>query len=145
MSFSVEIKGGDKLLKQLGAIPDNIKKEVGYVFIAGVLGIHSEAVKSIQEHRSQGITYKRGGISHTASKPGFPPNSDTGTAAKSIMFNIDKEKLIGEVGTNLRYLADLEFGTERIEERPWLGPAYRKKYKEIMKDLKDALKRALKV
>ena len=65
------------------------------------------------------------------SKPGDPPNTDTGTAIKSIGFNIDTKKLTGEVGTDLKYLKFLELGTKTIAARPWLIVALKKVKKEL--------------
>lgn len=57
----------------------------------------------------------------TASRPGSPPNSDTGRLINSIKFVKDGNAY--KVGTNLKYGAWLEFGTKNMNERPWLSVA----------------------
>lgn len=57
------------------------------------------------------------------SKPGDAPNTDTGRAIQSIFFNIENEGMKGSVGTKLKYLIGLEFGTKHVAARPWLSTA----------------------
>lgn len=59
-----------------------------------------------------------------ASKPGNPPNADTGRLMQSIKVERDGKATL--VGTNLRYGAHLEFGTKDMEPRPWLSVALAK-------------------
>ena len=81
--------------------------------------------KKLIQRRSSGITYKRGNITHVASKPGDPPNIDTGRLINSIDHNVDKLLKIATIGTNLEYGKFLEFGTKHIAARPWLSRAFR--------------------
>lgn len=57
----------------------------------------------------------------TVSKPGDPPNSDTGRLINSIRFW--KDGNVYKVGTNVDYGAFLEFGTKDTAPRPWLSVA----------------------
>jgi hypothetical protein len=69
-----------------------------------------------------GRTYKRGSVSHTASKPGDPPAPDTGALRSSIaVVQMDDDTV--RVGTGLDYGRFLEFGTKDIEPRPHARPA----------------------
>jgi len=94
--------------------------------------IHATAVKSIQDN-STGTKATRYEPKRNVkvSKPGQPPNTDTGRAAQSIKFDFEDGGLVGRVGTNLRYLAWLEFGTKFIAARPWLSAAVNKHKKDI--------------
>lgn len=56
-----------------------------------------------------------------ASKPGDPPNSDTGRLINSIRFRKDGNAYL--VGTNVPYGSYLEFGTQDMAPRPWLSVA----------------------
>lgn len=108
--------------------------------IDNTLAVHAEAIKSIQEHRSSWRSYKSGkGATHWSSGPGFPPNTDTGNLVRNIAFNIDTEKLEGSVGTNVEYGKYLEFGTSKMEPRPWLLPALAKIAPDFAKKLKEIL------
>lgn len=112
----------------------------------GVLAIHSEATKSLQENTdgTPVIRYTPNKRIAFASNPGDPPNTDTGRAVKSIKFDFQKSGLVGRVGTNLKYLAALEFGTKRIAARPWLSRAVSITSKQIGEIFKKALKDSIK-
>ncbi len=124
------VKAFDGLLPETQDALDLVLKE-------GLLKIHSTAVKSIQASQSKGRTYKRGNVTHTASAPGNPPNTDTGRLVKSIAWEYDRSSLTGAVGTNLTYGAFLEL----VMDRPWLKPAYDEHIGAIVKDFeKEVLK-----
>tara|TARA_R110000868_G_scaffold338306_1_gene599036 strand:+ start:96 stop:506 length:411 start_codon:yes stop_codon:yes gene_type:complete len=89
--------------------------------------VRNEAVKSIQEHRSSGITRGR----HTASTAGNPPNSDTGYLAGNIHLVIDGDKLGCSVESRANYSVALEFGTSSIAARPFLQPALESQSRKI--------------
>lgn len=77
----------------------------------------------------------------TASKPGDPPNTDTGRLINSIKFAKDGNAY--KVGTNLSYGAYLEFGTKDLAPRPWLSVALAivsERLPEIMKSAYDSIK-----
>lgn len=94
------------------------------------LKIHELAVKSIS-NISQGRNYPRGkDKKHTASKPGDPPNVDTGDLIQSVQVDpVDEITFL--VGSNLEYAPHLEFGTREMAARPWLLPAVRAAQKSI--------------
>jgi HK97 gp10 family phage protein len=137
------ITGNMKSIKDLTKRLQNLSVKTVEGSLASVvdatLAVHTEAIKSIQEHRSSGRVYKRGNTYHIASAPGNPPNTDKGDLVKSIAFNIDVENLTGEVGSNSPYAAIQEFGSSRQEPRPWLLPALAKIAPEYAKRLKEIL------
>ncbi len=59
-----------------------------------------------------------------ASRPGEPPRLDSGRLRDSIFARVSADGLSAEVGTDLDYGAQLEFGTQRMAARPWLHPAF---------------------
>jgi HK97 gp10 family phage protein len=134
MSF----KNLNKVLKAIESKATAIEKETVQALAESAILVHGTAVKSIQSHQSKGITYGR----HTASKGGFPPNTDTGKLVSEIDWEIDGNT--GIVGTNLKYGMWLEFGTKNIEARPWLGPAYQKNLPKIIKLFTNAVKKGVK-
>ena len=140
MKFSAEIKGVDSLLKKLARVPKNVDKSVFDALAAGTLKIHGDAIKSIQAQQSKSrkeVRYDPTRIVDV-SAPGHPPNSDTGRLVKSIGFDLDSQKLAGRVGTNLKYGAWLEFGTQTMAPRPWLSPAFRRNLEEIKDQIAEA-------
>lgn len=77
--------------------------------------------KALMNTSSPGKTYTRASGTHTASRPGFPPNIDTGTLVNSIH--------VEPAGMLRRLLADgteygvfLEFGATNLAPRPFFGP-----------------------
>lgn len=72
---------------------------------------------------------------HQASAPGEPPAEDTGALRASIeaRVNISGGNVIGEIGTrSVPYAAELEFGTSRVEPRPFLRPTVNEQRRRIM-------------
>lgn len=70
-----------------------------------------------------GRTYRRGNVTHVASQAGFPPNIDIGTLTNSIR----QEKtgtLERTVMDGVDYGIYLEDGTEYIDPRPFMRPAF---------------------
>lgn len=70
-----------------------------------------------------GETYTRGSVTHVASQPGYPPNVDIGTLSGSI----GQEKtgtLERTISDGVEYGIHLEDGTEDIDPRPFMVPAF---------------------
>lgn len=109
-----------------------------------ILEIHAEAIRSIQDNKDgkPQIRYSPKRIVNV-SKPGDPPNTDTGHLVKGIGFRFEKGGLIGKVGTNVRYGAWLEFGTMKMAARPWLRPAVEKVTEKISKIFKESVGKAI--
>jgi HK97 gp10 family phage protein len=62
------------------------------------------------------------GAGHVASAPGEPPNRDTGHLDTNIETLMDGP-LRAIVSSNARYSKPLEFGTSKMEARPFMRPA----------------------
>ena len=74
------------------------------------------------------LSITRGSVSgknHVASKPGEPPNNDTGVLKNNIE-TVSTGPLTAEVHSKAPYAVDLEFGTSKMEERPYMRPAAKK-------------------
>ena len=140
MKFSFSFTGRDSIINAISGITEKARKPLIDVVSEGVLAIHAQARRSIQAHLSHGEKYGK----HTASLPGFPPNTDTGFLVRSIEWEVDKEKLQGRVGTNLDYGYWLEFGTAETKPRPWLSPAYKNNLKFINHLFEEALRKVFK-
>jgi hypothetical protein len=77
-------------------------------------------------------------ITHRASAPGEAPASDTGMLAGSIDV-VKFSPLTYRVGTLLKYGRWLEYGTQKIAERPWLRPAVQRNKEEFFRRLRIAI------
>lgn len=135
MGFKAEIVGGKgaflKVAHKFDEISKRTEEEVIQSTQLTVLTIHSHAVKSIADQKGDPAVRYKPRRNVTVSKPGDPPNTDTGRLAQSIQFEFENGGLVGIVGTSLKYGAWLEFGTQHIKPRPWLRPAVRKTQSEL--------------
>jgi HK97 gp10 family phage protein len=135
--LKIQIDGVEDFNRFLQAEAGKDKKHLSELMNKAAFAVHAEAVNSIKEHRSSGKTYKRGTVIHTASEAGSPPNADTG----KLMANITIEKDAKSVTVGSRKGAPhgfwLEFGTSRVDPRPWLQPAFDK----MMKTFESLVKR----
>ena len=78
----------------------------------------------------------------TPSKPGEPPRVDTGQLRRSIFMIVRKTgkgRVVGFVGTTLKYGKYLEYGTRRMAARPYLRTTLAKHRKRINRLITDHL------
>lgn len=130
--FSSKVLGLNKLKKKMDSMQaEMLKGQVGAVAESTLL-VHRYAVELLQDNNdgSPQIRYAPRRIVNV-SKPFTPPNTDTGRAVQSIKFDFQRSGMTGRVGTNLKYLAWLEFGTENTQPRPWLSVALQKAADEV--------------
>lgn len=73
------------------------------------------------------------------SKPGEPPNTDTGRLANSISATHKAGAHEAFVHTDIDYAPHLEFGTVKMEARPFLAP----QMETVQQKLHDGVKRAI--
>lgn len=130
--MSVKGEGGfAKKLDSLGKLPDDISD---ILFVAAGL-IETEARLSI----TQGSVSGKG---HVPSKPGEPPNNDTGVLANSIEAKLTSPTT-AEVTASAPYAAVQEYGNKEgtLEERPYMRPAQTKEGPKFKKLIQTAVKR----
>lgn len=116
--MSSDIKGVDELvaqLRELGATDEMISK----ASMAGALTLEV-AVETSMQNSHGGRTYTRGQKSQVASAPGQPPAIDYGFLIDSIQSKEDKGGAL--VMTNNEAAVPLEFGTARMQARPFMRP-----------------------
>ena len=85
---------------------------------------------------------------HHPSLPGNPPAPDTGNLKNTIRYEVNEEgrEVYGIVGTTQKdpdYGLFLEYGTSKMEARPWLRPAMRENNDFIRQSLAKAVKEGL--
>lgn len=109
------MKGKDAHLRRLKNLSDGAVKAAGRVVYVGSDMIRAEAFRSI----SAGSVSGKG---HVPSRPGEPPNRDTGVL-QAHLTNKLVSPVIAEVRSEAPYAAELEFGTSRVAARPYMRPA----------------------
>lgn len=98
--------------------------------------VRNEVVRLLTSSSHSGRTYIRRGVAHQASAPGEPPATDTGRLVGSIRTEYDEAQMVGRVIASTKYAAMLEFGTQRMEPRPFMRPALENSHDEIVNDIK---------
>lgn len=139
-SIRVELDGFNALLEQLQDLGEVGEEVIEDTITDLVMDTHENAVDGIQRGPKTGRIYRRGTVTHQASAPGQYPASDTGRLASNVRFELPSGgNMTGRVGTNIQYGAYLEFGTSRMEARPWLLPSFEKAKVGVEKELKAKL------
>ena len=119
-----------------GEIGQQMAREIDVVCELTALDIQARAQMAIMNPPKSGRIYRRGNVAHQASAPGEAPATDTGALVNSAY----TKKLADadyETGFTVEYAAALEFGTAKIEPRPYLRPAV----EAVKKAFLDAIKR----
>jgi HK97 gp10 family phage protein len=112
---------------------DAMIEDVGKALYAGGSLIQTDAQISITEGAISGK-------GHVPSKPGEPPNQDTGRLADNIETAL-VEPLKVEVSSNAPYAAALEFGTSKMGERPYMVLATEKNRDKVVDLVAEAIRR----
>lgn len=131
-----EITGDEEILKNLNKFSVDADKVISEAIRETAFKVQANAIRSLQTE-SVGRRYGK----HIASAPGDPPNTDTGRLVGSI--SVRHEFQVAWVFTNLDYGEWLEFGTTRIDPRPWLEPAALEQAADFRSALKKSLEKEL--
>lgn len=88
-------------------------------------------------------------IPHHPSMPYNPPAVDSGDLRRSINYKVDvnDNEIVMRVGStmkNEKYPYWLEFGTEKMKERPYIRPAFRNNFDFVVNQVKDTIRRFFK-
>lgn len=127
-----------RLQSQIPQIARSLNQRAAELVRDTAEGIVAHAKQSMAESKS-GREYKRGkkGRNHIASAPGESPAIDTGFLANSL--NAQHSGLVSTVGTNAEYAMHLEFGTVKMEPRPFFEPAFEAMKPEFERGLKELI------
>ena len=132
MQVQIKVSNIKKALKQLKTLQKDLEPDFQEIVKGGAQLIRGEAIKSIQSGAKSGIVYEKYNPrrTHRASAPGEAPASDTGNLVSKIIVRQDgKDKT--NVESNAHYSAYLEYGTSKMEPRPFMFPALEKSRKPI--------------
>ena len=133
MDIKFNVKNLKKVLSQLNKLEKDMEIPFQEIVKGGGQFIRGEAIKSIQAGAKSGIVYEKYNPrrSHRASAPSQAPASDTGNLVSKIIVK-QKSKNITNVESNADYSAFLEYGTSKMEPRPFMLPAFEKSKKPII-------------
>ena len=112
--------------------------------VRGTEMVRNEALRLIMQTAKTGRLYTMRGVVHRASAPGEAPASDTGRLVNSITTSYDDKKLSGLVAANTEYAPYLEYGTAKMEERPFMRPALANMQDQFLESVAQAITGALK-
>ena len=135
MQISIKVSGLEKALEVLRKAETELQEPIKDTLKGGAQLIRGEAIKSIQSGSKTGRTYKRYNPTrtHKASAPGEAPASDTGNLVSNIMVQEKGDSI--EVQSNAEYSKFLEYGTSKMEARPFLFPAYEMSREKIVQSI----------
>jgi len=149
MQVTLKVKNLKKVMSQLKQLKKQLEPDFQEIVKGGGQLIRGEAVKSIQQGSKSGIVYEKYNPrrSHRASAPGEAPASDTGNLVSKIIVK-QKTKNITNVESNANYSAFLEYGTSKMQPRPFMLPAFEKSkkpiteatFKRVVKKIEDIVK-----
>jgi len=133
MQINLKVKNLKKVLSQLNRLQKDMEVPFQEIVKGGGQLIRGEAIKSIQTGSKSGVMYQmyHPRREHRASAPGEAPASDTGNLVSKIIVK-QKSKDITSVESNADYSAYLEYGTSKMEARPFMLPAFEKSKKPII-------------
>ena len=133
MNIQIKVTNLKKVLSQLNRLQKDMEVPFQEVVKGGGQLIRGEAIKSIQAGGKSGIVYQKYNPrrEHRASAPGQAPASDTGNLASKIIVK-QKSRNRVNVESNANYSAYLEYGTSKMQPRPFMLPAFEKSKKPII-------------
>ena len=134
MDIKINVKNLKKVLSQLNRLDKDLETPFQEIVKGGGQLIRAEAIKSIQTGAKTGIVYQKYNPrrQHRASAPGQAPASDTGNLVSKIIVK-QKSKNVTQVESGADYSKFLEYGTSKMEPRPFLFPAFEKSRGNIAK------------
>lgn len=115
ISLKIDTRKMQRLIQQEPQIVDQWLRGVGNEMLGDIVLSFNTS--------PPGRSYTRGNTTHVASQPGYPPNVDTG-ALRASMGIRRLAQLRYEIHDGVEYGYHLEFGTERMAARPFVGPVF---------------------
>jgi len=142
---SGRIEGLDETLEAFARLGKAGSREGAKAVAATAQKVRGDAIKSIQRGAKSGTVYTRSSGQnlsprHQASAPGQAPATDTGSLVSSI--KAESKDLSGRVYSDIKYAFWLEFGTLKMEPRPYLNPALMGNQRYFVNQLTKAVNRA---
>lgn len=139
--IGIRVEGEEELERSFAKAGDQVNLEIVQA-VNQALIILEQYAKLITGRPGGGRLYPRpGGTHHRASVPGAPPARDSGQLTTGISSQVSQglEGVQGIIGTNEEYGPYLEYGTARMEPRPFMIKTLVDKQDEVIKSLERVL------
>lgn len=108
---------------QFERLDDEYDRRIISALDAAGLIVQNAARRSIVDGPKSGRLYKRGNVVHRASAPGQPPANHLGRLLSTIVYRVLHLDRAVEITAGTEYAKHLEFGTLKMEPRPFMNPA----------------------
>ena len=131
MEVNITVKNLQKVMNQLKKLDKRLEPDFQEIVKGGAQLIRGIMYEKYNPRRS-----------HRASAPGQAPASDTGNLVSKIMVK-QKTKNITNVVSNANYSAFLEYGTSKMQPRPFMLPAFEKSKKPIINAVLNRVKQKI--
>ena len=144
MDFTIKTTNLKKVMSQLKRLGKDMEQPFQEIVKGGGQLIRTEAIKSIQTGAKSGVMYQKYNPrrEHRASAPGQSPASDTGNLVNKIIVR-QKSSDVVSVESNANYSAFLEYGTSKMQPRPFMLPAFEKSKKPIINAVLNRVKQKI--
>ena len=144
MDIKFRVTNIKKVLSQLENLDKQLEPDFQEIVKGGAQLIRGEAIKSIQTGAKSGVMYQMYNPrrEHRASAPGQAPASDTGNLVSKIIVR-QKSRDVTSVQSNANYSAFLEYGTSKMQPRPFMLPAFEKSKKPIINAVLNRVKQKI--
>jgi len=144
MKIDFKVTNMKLALSQLDRLAKDMELPFQEVVKGGGQLIRGEAIKSIQTGAKSGVMYQKYNPrrEHRASAPGQAPASDTGNLVSKITVK-QKSLNVVHVESNADYSSFLEYGTSKMEARPFMFPAFEKSKKPILNAVFNRVKKKI--
>ena len=142
--LKIEILGKEEFERSMRHKTSSMLSSLTAAIQGETLNLHEVIVKSIRKEGT-GRVYRRGKTTHKASAPGNPPATDTGNLMSTTSFDMDMrgKSPVGNVVARAPYAAALEFGTRKMDPRPFMKPALINNAARIRSSVRNALNRGV--
>lgn len=135
--ITVSLEGLDNLDKLIIQNRASIRKDVSAVVNQSLKNIRNNIIRKLQRGTPQGRYYKRGRKVHRASAGGQPPATDRGQLVGSVF--VQHEGLFGYSGVRTKYALYLEYGTTKMQARPFVFPTAEEEQSVFIENLKKVI------
>lgn len=109
----------------------------------GIGLVDQEATRLVMRTAKTGRIYRRRGVVHQASAPGEPFANDTGALMQSKTIELMQSELLARLVFRTKYAPMLEYGTRKMEPRPYARPALENMREQVVTAINEEIMGAL--